>query len=112
MQRTAALWRINRMRFDARPKSNQLTAIGNSVDGFAEVHSRGVEAAVAASTHAGHKEREEKQPDNHCGRLRGRTLRKKISVQTDLVDQLNFEFAQNKNSMSVFTIRLRRVYQT
>jgi hypothetical protein len=112
MQRTVALQRIDRMRFDVGPESNQLTAIGNSVDGFAEVHSRGVEAAVAASTHAGHKEGEEKQSDNHCSQLRVRTLRKKISVQTGLVDQLNFEFMQNKNSMAVFMIRLRRVYQT
>jgi len=49
------------MRFDVRPKSNQLTAIGNSTHGFAEVHSRGVEAALAASTHAGHKEAEEER---------------------------------------------------
>lgn len=99
------------MRSNVGPKSNQLTAIGNAMDGFAAVHSRGVEAATAASTHAGHKEREEKQSGNHWIQFRSRTLRKKISVQTDLVDQLNFEFARNKNSMTVFMIRLRRVYQ-
>ena len=57
------------------------------------------------------KRAEEKQSGNHWIQFRSRTLRKKISVQTDLVDQLNFEFARNKNSMTVFMIRLRRVYQ-
>jgi hypothetical protein len=53
MQRTLALERIDTMRFDLRPTSNQLTASGTSARDFAAYDSRGVEAALAASTHAG-----------------------------------------------------------
>jgi hypothetical protein len=52
MQRTAVLRRISRMRFDVGLKSNLLTAIGDSTQGIAAHNSRGVEAAMAASTHA------------------------------------------------------------
>ena len=101
------------MRFDVRPKSNQLTAIGNSTHGFAEVHSRGVEAALAASTHAGHKhkEAEKERSSNHRSQSRSRKLRKVSILGSDSGDQLNFELVRNKNSMAVFMIRLRRVYR-
>jgi hypothetical protein len=111
MQRTAALQRIDKMRFDVRPKSNQLTAIGNSTDSFFTDDSRGVEVAFAASTHAGHEEAKEERSINPRESMHGRTMHKKISLMVDSVDQLNFEFKRNKNSMGVFTIRLRRVYQ-
>ena len=35
MQRTAALWRIDTMRFNVGPKSNQRTALGNEMTIFA-----------------------------------------------------------------------------
>jgi hypothetical protein len=99
------------MRSDVRPKSNQLTAIGNSTHCFDAVDSWGVEATTAASTHAGHKESKEKPLSNHGGQFHNGILHKKLSLTVGLVDQLNFEFARNKNSMNVFTIRLRRVYR-
>jgi hypothetical protein len=99
------------MRHDVGPKSNQLTAVGNSVHGLVADHSQGVETATAASTHAGLNEADEQRSGNHCSQSRSRTVCKKIIVQTDLVDQLNFEFMHNKNSMAVFMIRLRRVYR-
>jgi len=109
MEPTTALQRNNEMRFDVRPKSNQLTAIGNAMDDLAAVHSRGVEAATAASTHAGHEEG--KRSSNHRGQPHRRKLQKISIHSADLDGQLNFEFARNKNSMNVFMIRLRRVYQ-
>jgi hypothetical protein len=111
MQPTAALQRIGEMRFNVGPKSNQLTALGNTTYDFPTDDSRGVEAAVAASTHAGHNEAEEERSSNHRSQSHRRTSRKKISLRVDLVDQLNFEFTRNKDSMAVFMIRLRRVYQ-
>ena len=111
MQRAAALRRIDRMRFDVRPKSNQLTAIGNSTHGFAEVHSRGVEAALAASTHAGRKEAEEERSHKYRSQSRVRNLGKVSILGSDSGDQLNFELVRNKDSMAVFMIRLRRVYR-
>jgi hypothetical protein len=99
------------MRFIVWPKSNQLTAIGNVMDGFSADHSRGVEAATAASTHAGHKEAEQEWSSVHRGQPHRRNLQKITILSADLDDQLNFEFARNKNSMNVFMIRLRRVYQ-
>jgi len=112
MQRTAALQKTDMLRSNMRPKSNQVTALGNSLCGFAADDSRGVEAAaMSASTHASHTEANGKRPGHHRGRPHRRTLHKKITLQTDLVDQWNFEFTRNKNSMGVFTIRLRRVYQ-
>jgi hypothetical protein len=79
--------------------------------GVDAVNSWGVEAAAAASTHAGHKKAEEKPSNIHRGRFHNGTLHKKISLTVGLAEQLNFEFARNKNSMNVFTIRLRRVYR-
>jgi len=111
MQRAVALRRIDRMRHNVGPKNNQLTAIGNAMDGFAAVHSRGVEAATAASTHAGLNEAEKERSRIHRGQPHRRNLQKITILSTDLDDQLNFEFARNKNSMNVFMIRLRRVYQ-
>jgi hypothetical protein len=111
MQRTAALWRIDQMRFIVGPKSNHLTAIGDSMRRFAADESRGVEAATAASAHAGHKEAQQKWSSIHRGQPHRRNLQKITSLSADLEDQLNFEFARNKNSMNVFMIRLRRVYQ-
>ena len=93
------------------PKSNQLTASGNAMDGLTAVHSRGVEAATAASTHAGHKEAQQEWSSIHRGQPHRRNLQKITILSADLDDQLNFEFARNKNSMNVFMIRLRRVYQ-
>jgi len=111
MQRTAVLRRIDRMRPNVGPKSNQLTASGNSAHEHAGIDSRGVEAAVAASTHAGLDEAEEERSRIHRGQPHRRNLQKITILSTDLDDQLNFEFARNKNSMNVFMIRLRRVYQ-
>lgn len=111
MQPTAALQRIDEMRFDVGPESNQLTAPGNTMCGFPEDDSRGVEAATAASTHAGHKMEEEKQSSHSGSRTHGRISHKKISLIMGSVHQLNFEFTRNKNSMTVFMIRLRRVNQ-
>jgi hypothetical protein len=45
MQRTAALRRIEEMRFNVGPKSNQHTALGKWTCKSSEVRSRGVEAA-------------------------------------------------------------------
>jgi hypothetical protein len=111
MQRTVALQRTGMLRCNVGPKSNQLTALGNSIGGFVAEGSRGVVAALAASTHACHSEANGKRSSNHVGRRHRRILHKKIRLRVDLVDQLNFEFSRNKNSMGVFTIRLRRVYQ-
>jgi hypothetical protein len=79
--------------------------------GFPLDDSRGVEAASAASTHAGQEESEEGRLSNHRSQSHRRNLHKISILGADLVDQLNFEFVRNKNSMSVFMIRLRRVYQ-
>jgi hypothetical protein len=111
MQPTAALQRIEMMRCDAGPESNQLTALGNRMCGFLAEDSRGVEAAVAASTHAGHEVAEGERSSSHRGKPHKRILRRKITLQSGLVDQLKFEFTRNKNSMTVFMIRLRRVYR-
>ena len=101
------------MRCDAGPESNQLTALGNRMCGFLPDDSRGVEAAVGASTHAVHveAEAEEERSKSHHNKLHKRNLCKEITLQSGLVDQWNFAFTRNKNSMGVFTIRLRRVYR-
>jgi hypothetical protein len=78
-------------------------------DYFAAVHSRGVEAAMAASTRAGHNAVEGERSRNHHRQLHRRNLNKVSILNADLDDQLNCEFTRNKNSMNVFTIRLRRV---
>jgi hypothetical protein len=111
MLRTAALSRIEEMRFNMGPKSNQLTALGNMMCDFPADDSRGVEVATAASTHAGHKGVEEERSSNPRRQSHRRNLHKVSILNTDSVEQLNFEFARNKNSMKVFMIRLRRVYQ-
>jgi hypothetical protein len=77
MERATALPGIEMFRFNVGPKSNQLTALGSTMHGFPADDSRGVEAAAAASTHAGHKEAEEEGSSNDCGQLHSRTSRKK-----------------------------------
>jgi hypothetical protein len=42
MQRTVALQRTGMLRCNVGPKSNQLTALGNSIGGFVAEGSRGV----------------------------------------------------------------------
>lgn len=111
MPGTAALRRIDSMGFDVGPEINQLAVIRNAMDDyFAVVHSREVEAASAASTHAGHKPTQEEPSSKHHRNGHMRKLHKVSIVGADLVE-LNFEFARNKNSMTDFMIRLRRVYR-
>jgi hypothetical protein len=99
------------MGFDVGPEINQLTAIRNAMDDyFAVVHARGVEAATAASTHAGHKHSEEDRSSKHHRQTHRRKLHKVSIVGADSIE-LNFEFARTKNSMTDFMIRLRRVYR-
>jgi hypothetical protein len=110
MEHATALRRIENMKFNVRPKSNQLTAIGNLTNGFDTKNSRGVEAATAASTHAGLKK---KSGSSHrLSQLHNGKLQKASIPSADFCGQLNFEFAGNKNSMIVFMHRLRRVYHT
>jgi len=45
MRPTTALQRIEMLRIEVRPKSNHLTAFGNAIGSFPEMHSRGVGAA-------------------------------------------------------------------
>ena len=113
MQSTAALSRIEKMRFNIRPKINQLTALVDPMRICFADHSCGVEAASAASAHAGRKvkEEEEKRAQGLRKGAHRRKLHKVSILDGDSVDQLNFEFARNKNSMAVFMIRLRRVYR-
>ena len=112
MQRTVAPSRIEKMQGDVGSEINQLTAIRNAMNDYlVSVHSRGVEAAMAASTRTGHKGVEEERSSNHRSQLHRRNLNKVSILNTDSVDQLNFEFARNKTSMPVFMIRLRRVYR-
>jgi hypothetical protein len=112
MQHTAALPRIEPVQSDVELEINQLTAIRNAMDDyFAAVHARGVEAATAASTHAGHKVAEGERLSNQRCQSHRRNLNRVSILNSDSVDQLNFEFARNKKSMTVFMIRLRRVYR-
>jgi hypothetical protein len=111
MQRTAALSRIEEVRFNVGPKSHQPTTLGNMTCDFPADDSRGVEAATAAPTHAGHKGVQEERSSNPRRQSHRRNLPKVSILNPDPFDQLNFEFARNKNSMTVFMIRLRRVYQ-
>jgi hypothetical protein len=116
MQRAAALSRIDRVRFNVGPKSNQLTALGNTMCDFPMNDSRGVEAASAASTHAGFNEAMGyKYTIEKCrtgfGFAALAEFAQRISDESKKMDQLNFESAGNKNSIDVFIIRLRRVYQ-
>ena len=101
------------MRFEIRPTINRLTALVDRLRIFFADHPRGVEAATAASTHAGRKvkEEEEKRTQEIRKGAHRRKLHKVSILGGDSVDQLNFEFARNKNSMAVFMIRLRRVYR-
>ena len=111
MQPIAAFSGIEELRSKVGPKINQLTAPLNSMRGLRAEHSRGVEAARAASTHADRKEAVGVRLDNHNRSSRRlQNLRKVLTLGADSVDQLNFEFARNKNSMAVFMLRLRRVY--
>jgi hypothetical protein len=98
------------MKFDVRPKSNQLTAIGNLTNGFDTENSRGGEAATAASSRAGFPEKDLKS--NRSSQPQARKLQKISILSADLCGQLKFEFTGNKNSMLVFMHRLRRVYHT
>ena len=82
MQRTAALRRFDRMRHNIGPKSNQPTAVGNVMDGFSADCSRGVEAATAASTHAGHKEAQQEWSSIHRGQPHRRNLQKITILST------------------------------
>jgi hypothetical protein len=112
MQRTVAPSRIEKMQGDVGSEINQLTAIRNAMDDyFVAVHCRGVEAATAASTRAGLKGVERERSSNHRQHSHRRNLNKVSILNSDSIDQLNFEFARNKNSMTVFMIRLRRVYR-
>jgi hypothetical protein len=112
MQRAAAPSRIEKMRFDLGLENNQLTAIRNAMaDYLAAVHSGGFEAPTAASTHAGHKGAEGERSSNHRRQSNRRNLNKVSILNSDSIEQLNFEFARNKNSMTVFMIRLRPVYR-
>ncbi len=100
------------MRFNIRPKINQLTALVDPMRIFFADHSRGAEAASAASAHAGRiMKEEEKRTHGNRHRPHRRKLRKVSILGADSADQLNFELARNKNSITVFTIRLRRVYR-
>jgi hypothetical protein len=81
------------------------------VHGFAEVRSRGVEAAVAASTQADHKRAWGKILSDFRRQVRVQILQKETGLNADFAQQLNFEFTRNKNSIAVFMIRLRRVYR-
>jgi len=111
MQRTAALTRIEKVRLNVGPKSNQHTAIGSTLrDCLQFVLGELRPRLGGASTHAGHKDLEEKHSGNHQGQSYKGNLRTESSLKADLVSQLKFEFARNKNSMPVFMLRLGRVY--
>jgi hypothetical protein len=111
MQRTAATSGIEEMRFNVGPMTNKPTALANSMRAYPAVHSQGVGAAAAASTHTGRNEAKEERSDNNRSQSHRRKLYKVRILGADLADQLNFEFARNKYSMTVFMIRLRRVYR-
>jgi hypothetical protein len=111
MQPIAAFSGIEELRSKAGPKINQLTAPLNPMRGLRAEHSRGARAAAAARAHAGRKQAVGVRLDNHNRSSRRRqNLHKARTLGADSVDQLNFEFARNKNSMTVFMLRLRRVY--
>src|SRR6202035_74813 len=98
---------IEKMRFDIRPTINRLTALVNPLRIFFAGHSRGVEAAAAASTHAGRIVKdEERRTRGNRHKSHRRNVHKVSILREDFVDQLNFEFTRNKNSMKVFMIRL------
>ena len=100
------------MRFKIRPKINQLTALVDPMRIFFADHSRGVEAAAEASTHAGRIMKEEETRIHGKRHRPHRCKLHKVSILgANSADQLNFELARNKNSISVFMIRLRRVYR-
>jgi hypothetical protein len=92
MQPTVALRRIELLRCNAWPKSNQPTALGKMLWNFPEGHSRGVVAAT----------RPQLTPDPIGTPENVRAI--------SLVPQLNFGFTQNKNSMAAFMNCLGRVY--
>jgi len=111
MQHTAALQKIDGMKFHVGPKTNQLTAFEDAMRRFTAVRSRRVEAAMPASTHAGHQGALEQCLGARGSAVRSSLLWIQISGNADFMDQLNFESARNKNPMTVFMIRLRRVYR-
>jgi hypothetical protein len=92
MQNAAALRRIEILRRNARPKSNQLTAFEKMLWIPLEADSEGVGAA----------RRPQLTPDLTAGVKSGRTI--------GFVCQLNLEFMRNKNSMAAFMYRLGPVY--
>jgi hypothetical protein len=91
MQRTAALWRIEKeMRFDVGPKSNPIPALVNLMRAFPSNDSRGVEAAAAASTNAGRTNTAEEGPSKGRCVADNRKLRKENSSRAESPDQLKF----------------------
>jgi hypothetical protein len=112
MPRTAALRRIDSLGFDVRPEINELAVIRNAMDDyFAAEHHRGVEAATAASTHAAQKHKKDEETSSKYRREAHRRKLHKVSILGADSVELNFEFARNKNSITDFMIRLRRVYR-
>jgi hypothetical protein len=100
-----------RMRFDVGPMDKQLRALGNTKCGFCFDKFREVEAVAAASTHSGSSKVIEESSHRRAIQWHAANLRKENHVQTEKLNQLNFEFIANKNLMDLFIIRLRRVYQ-
>jgi hypothetical protein len=91
MQRTAARWRIEEvMRFVIGPKSNPIPALVKSMRAFPSNDSRGVEAAVAASTHAGRNNAVEEYPSRGRSVLDNWKLRKENISIAGSSDQLKF----------------------
>jgi hypothetical protein len=86
MQRSAALSRIEKMRFNVRPKINQPSAPVSSMRALAAVHSQRVEVATAASTHVGHKEVEDERPSGHRSQSHRRNLHKVSILNAHLDD--------------------------
>ncbi len=100
------------MRFVVGPNSKQLRALRNTVCGFSLLNFRGAEVTKVASAHAGcHENAVEESPSGIRSLRRGMNLRNGNSTRMENVNQLNFECVRNKNSIAVFIIRLRRVYQ-
>ena len=84
MQRTAALRRIEGMRFKVGPKINQLTALGNSMHGFSAVHSRGVEAAPGGlNSRRSQRKQTKNESGNHQVNCKAEICESAISVKTD-----------------------------
>ncbi len=99
------------MRFDVGPLDKQLVALGDTKCGSCLDKYRGVEAAAAASTHAGSLKLIEASSYRPALQWHAANLRNENHLKTEKLNQLNFEFIANKNLMGLFIIRLRRVYQ-